>query len=132
MKTVSAANVAVTEVAPLTVTVQLPVPEQPPLQPVKLEPALATAVKVTCSPELNDAEQVAPQAMPAGKLVTVPVPVPADVTVSVFETAVAKAAVTVVDPVRETVQEVPDEEVQPVQRVNVAPLPGSLRTTSPR
>ena len=101
------------------------VPEQPPLQPVKLEPALATAVNVTCSPELKDAEQVAPQAMPAGALVTVPVPVPADVTISVFETAVAKAAVTVVAPVRETVQEVPDELVQPVQPVNVAPMLGA-------
>lgn len=123
----SAANVAVTDVAPLTVTVQLPVPEQPaPLQPVKVEPVLARAVSVTCVSAVKLAEHVRPQAMPAGELVTVPLPVPAGVTVSVSETGVvAKAAVTVVAPVSTTVQEVPTEVVQPVQPVNVAPLPGA-------
>jgi hypothetical protein len=61
--------------------VQVPVPEQPPpLQLVKLEPAAAVAVRVTDVPKL--AEQVVPQLMPLGLLVTVPLPVPAGVTVS--------------------------------------------------
>ena len=66
------------------VTAQVPVPVQPPpLQPVNVEPAAGVAVKVTAVPLANAAEQVAPQAMPAGALETVPVPVPAVVTASV-------------------------------------------------
>jgi len=41
-------KLAVTEVAAVTVTVQVPV--QPPLQPVKVEPAAAAAVNVTDVP----------------------------------------------------------------------------------
>src|SRR5207244_12644802 len=74
------ANVAVTEVAALIVTVQVAVPEQPPpLQPAKVEPATGAAVKVTEVPLANAAAQVAPQAMPAGALVTVPLPARAGV-----------------------------------------------------
>jgi|SRR5437762_12935494 len=76
------AKVAVTEVAALIVTVQVPVPAQPPLQPLNVEPAVGAAVKVTWVPLVNEAEQVAPQEMPAGLLVTVPLPVPALETVS--------------------------------------------------
>src|SRR5206468_11335966 len=65
-------KVAVTAVAPLSVTVHGPVPEQPPLQPVKAKPALGVAVSVTAVPLANVAEHVAPQAIPAGTLVTVP------------------------------------------------------------
>ena len=40
-----------TEVAALSVTVQEPVPEQPPpLQPLKVEPALGVVVSVTAVP----------------------------------------------------------------------------------
>lgn len=60
---------------------QVPVPVQAPLQPAKTEPGAAgDAVRVTDEPLLNDAEQVAPQLIPAGELVTVPEPVPASVT----------------------------------------------------
>jgi len=76
------AKVAVTEVAALTVTVQVAVPEQPPpLQPVKVEPAAGAAVKVTAVPVVKEVEHVAPQEIPEGALVTVPVPLPALVTV---------------------------------------------------
>jgi hypothetical protein len=77
------AKVAVTVVAALSVTVQVPVPEQPPLQPLKVEPAAGVAVKVTAVPLANAAEQVAPHEMPAGLLVTVPLPAPVFETVSV-------------------------------------------------
>src|SRR5439155_8874885 len=75
---------AVTEAAALIVTMQVPVPEQPPpLQPEKVDPAVGVAVKVTAVPLANGAEHAAPQAMPVGLLVTVPAPAPALVTVSV-------------------------------------------------
>src|SRR5947209_1703289 len=77
-------NVAVTVVAALKVTVQAPVPEQPPpLQPPKVEPAAGAAVSVTAVPFVKLAAQVAPQVMPAGLLVTLPAPGPALETVSV-------------------------------------------------
>jgi hypothetical protein len=77
-------KLAVTDVAALIVTVQLPVPEQPPpLQPANVDPAAGVALSVTAAPLVNDAEHVVPHEMPAGLLVTVPVPVPAGETVSV-------------------------------------------------
>src|SRR5213076_2587955 len=77
-------NVAVTVVAALKVTVQVPVPEQPPpLQPVKIEPAAGVALRVITVPLAKLAVHVAPQLIPAGALVTVPLPVPAGVTVRV-------------------------------------------------
>jgi len=77
-------KLAVTDVAAFTVTVQEPVPVQPPpLQPLKVEPAAAAAVRVTDVPFANEAEQVAPHEMPAGELVTVPLPAPALLTVKV-------------------------------------------------
>ena len=75
-------NVAVTARAWSTVTVQVgDALVQAPLQPMKLEPAAAIAVSVTVAPFVKSASQVAPQAIPAGLLVTVPLPVPAFVTV---------------------------------------------------
>src|SRR5881397_1096919 len=75
-------KVAVTVVAALRVTVQAPGPEQPPpLQPLKVEPAAGAAVSVTAVPLAKLAAQVAPQVMPAGALVTAPLPVPALLTV---------------------------------------------------
>jgi hypothetical protein len=43
-------KVAVTERAWLIVTVQAPVPEQSPLQPAKVEPAVGVGVSVTTVP----------------------------------------------------------------------------------
>ena len=70
-------NVAVTFCAAPMVTVQLPVPVHAPLQPVNVEPVAGAAVRVTLVPELKLALHVAPQLMPAGDEVTVPLPVPA-------------------------------------------------------
>jgi hypothetical protein len=70
-------KLAVTDLLAVIETVQVPVPEQPsPDQPVKVEPPEAVAVRLTDVPELKLAEQVAPQSMPLGLLVTVPEPVP--------------------------------------------------------
>ncbi|PYN54724.1 MAG: hypothetical protein DMD94_14055, partial [Candidatus Rokuibacteriota bacterium] len=66
-------KIAVTACAALIVTVQVPVPVQPPpLQPAKVEPAAGAAVKVMAVPLAYAAAQVVPQAMPAGALVMVP------------------------------------------------------------
>ena len=76
-------NVAVTLVAALNVTTQAPVPEQPPpLHPVNVEPVAGVAVKVTLLPLGKVVEHAAPQLMPAGELVTVPLPVPEAPTLS--------------------------------------------------
>ena len=62
-------------------------------QPTKTEPVLGVAVSVTvCVPAGNVNVQVAPQLMPAGLLVIVPVPFPTVDTVSV---EAPKVAVTV-------------------------------------
>jgi hypothetical protein len=80
-------NVAGTFWAAFIVTTHVPVPEQPPpLQPAKVDPAEGNAVNVTTVAVAKLALQVAPQLMPAGKLVTVPPPVPALLTVSVWPT----------------------------------------------
>ncbi len=57
--------------------------EQPvPDQPAKTEPEAGVAVSVTAVPLLRVVEQALPQLIPAGLLVTVPLPVPALATVS--------------------------------------------------
>ncbi len=66
------------------VTVQLAVPEQPPpLQPAKEEPEDAAADSVAVVPIRKSAAQTVPQLIPEGEELTVPLPLPARVTVSV-------------------------------------------------
>src|SRR2546427_7080481 len=75
-------NVGVTVVAPEILTVQPPVPlHPPPVQPVNAEFAFGVAMSVTAVPIGKLAEQVPPQAMPAGLHVTVPSPAPVRETV---------------------------------------------------
>ena len=79
-------NVAVTLLFAPTVTLQVVlVPVQAPDHPPKVFIPLGLSLSVTDAPCLNVAEQIAPaaveQLMPAGLLVTVPVPFPANVTV---------------------------------------------------
>jgi hypothetical protein len=77
-------KLAVTDFAASIVTVHVPVPVHPePLQPVNVEPAVGEAVNVTEVFWSKLKEQVAPQLIPAGLLVIVPVPVPVFVTVRV-------------------------------------------------
>ena len=78
-------NVVVTAVSAFIVTEQLPVPLQPPPdQPAKVEFTPGEAVRVTTAPSLYSSVQSDPQFMPAGELVTVPVPVPSLFTVRVY------------------------------------------------
>src|SRR5437867_12462468 len=89
-------KVAVTVVAAETVITHDPVPvHPPPLQPLKVEPAAGVAVTVTAVPLGKLAEHVAPQVIPAGALVTVPLPRPAELRVRA-KVGRLKVAVTVV------------------------------------
>src|SRR5215471_15709798 len=77
-------KVAVTLRACVMLTVHRPVPLHPsPLQPVKREPLSGVAVSVTLVPWSKAALHVLPQLIPTGLLVTVPLPVPALLTVRV-------------------------------------------------
>lgn len=112
---------AVTVVVAFMVTVQVPVPLQPPpLQPAKTEPPPGVAVKVTEVPELKDFEQVLPQSTPEGLLVTVPLPVPPLETVRVKNAV--KVAVTVVSALIVTVQVPVPLHPPPLQPEKTEPL----------
>jgi hypothetical protein len=77
------AKFAVTLRAALIDTVQLAVPVQAPLHPANLDPVAGVAVRVTLEPPLKLALHVVPQLMPAGFVLTLPLPRPALVTLSV-------------------------------------------------
>src|SRR5262249_12949770 len=73
-----AIKVAVTLRACVMLTVHVPGPLHPsPLHPANVDPLAAAAVNVTLVPESKAALHAAGQLMPAGVLVTVPLPVPA-------------------------------------------------------
>jgi hypothetical protein len=73
----TAVNVALTDSAELIDTLQVPVPEQPlPDQPSNIAPDAGEAVKVTTAPCEKLDVQVPGQEIPAGLLLTLPVPVP--------------------------------------------------------
>jgi hypothetical protein len=76
-------NVAVTFFAASIVTTQVSDAfVQAPVQPANVDPLAGVAVSVTDVPLLNEVVHAAPQSIPAGALVTVPLPVPTLVTVS--------------------------------------------------
>jgi hypothetical protein len=77
---VATLNVAFTASAPLIVSEQVPVPMQAPLQPANVAPGLAAAASMTAVPLLKFVLHVPGQLIPAGLLVTVPLPVPGNVT----------------------------------------------------
>ena len=119
-------NVAVQPMLPVIVTV--PAVVQLPDQPPNVEPDAGAAVNVTVVPLLSVVEQVLPQLIPVGLLVTLPVPVPARLTVSVYAVMRLNTAVQLMLAFIVTlplVQAVPD------QPVNVEPLAGvGVRLTS--
>lgn len=95
-------KLAVTVLAAFMVTVQASVPLQAPPQPANADPSDGEAASVTVVPATKPFEQVAPQSIPAGALVTVPGPVPPLVTVSVLSSGMTtigpKLADTLYDP----------------------------------
>ena len=92
-------KVAVTVVSAVMVTTHVPVPlHPPPDQPVNAMSAFGVAVNVTAVPVLYFSAQSAPHVMPAGELLTEPVPdPPAALTVNMY--CFTKVAVTVVSAV---------------------------------
>lgn len=67
-------NVAPTDWAELMVRLHVPVPEQPPLQPTKVEPIAGAAVSVTIVPGAKNGPHKLEQSMPRVLSVTVPLP----------------------------------------------------------
>jgi hypothetical protein len=117
-------KVAVTDSAALIVIAQVPVPLHPaPLHPANAEPVPAAAVSVTTVPSLKFALHVVPQLIPAGELVTVPVPVPAFVTVN--PNSGAKLAVTASAAFIVTTQVPVPLHPAPLHPVNADPLAGA-------
>ena len=67
-------NVAVTAEFAVRVMLHVPVPVHEPLQPLNTDPLAGVAARVMLEPDEAATEHVAPQLIPAGVLVTVPVP----------------------------------------------------------
>src|SRR5438309_7383874 len=119
-------NVAVTDRAPLIVTVQV-VSETPsqPLQPPKVDPPLALGVSVTTLPLSYVNTHVGPQLMPPSLEVTVPLPVPPLLTVRVKPCCRLNVAVTDRAPLIVTVQVVSETPSQPLQPAKTEPWLGA-------
>src|SRR5918995_961871 len=120
-------NVAATSRTRSITTTHVPVPEQPsPSQPANVDPDAGVAVSVTGVSCGNPAEQSDPQLMPAGSLVTVPLPPPDLTTVRVRVVGVGDVFVNSATTLRawsiETVQVPVPEQPAPVQPVKAEPL----------
>ena len=106
--------------------VQLPVPLQAPLQPAKVLPLAAWAVRVTALvlAKLADAlAQPAAQLKPLGLLVTIPVPLPAlfRVSVRVVPVVILKLAVTSTALLPAAIVQLPVPLQAPLQPAKVLP-----------
>jgi hypothetical protein len=69
-----AEKIAVTFSSEFIVTRQVPLPVQAPPQPLKVAPPVGVAVSITGVPLAKFTVQMDPQLIPAGELVTVPLP----------------------------------------------------------
>jgi hypothetical protein len=119
------AKVALTLWDWLMVTVQAPVPLHAPLQPVKAAPEAAVAVRVTVAPLGKLVLHVLPQAIPLGEEATMPLPLPAFVTVRMEVVVVFVANVAVRLLAASTTRAQPPVPVHaPLQPVKVAPEAG--------
>ena len=98
-------------------------PVQAPDQPAKREPASGAAESVTVCPGSNVAEHAAPQATPAGELVTEPEPLPARVTVTRLAWSKTAVVRTQLDTQAVQVGAVP-EQPSPSQCPKRYPAPG--------
>jgi hypothetical protein len=118
-------NVAVTLSAAPIVMVHVPVPLHPelPLHPSNDEPEPAVAVSVTCEPELKSAVHALPQLMPCGELTTVPLPVPARVTVNGNCTLLKVAVTDCAEFILIVQVPVPPQPDWPLHPANVEPEP---------
>ena len=116
-------NVAVTDSAAFIVNWHVPVPPHAPLHPANVEPVPGVGVSVTTVPLLKFAEHVLGQEIPLGELVTVPVPVPAVVTV-IGKVEMLNVAVTDSAEVIVTTQ-LPVPLQAPLQPANTEPLAGT-------
>ena len=116
---------AVTAVLAVNVSAHSPVAlHPPPLHPAKLLPEAGVAVRVTV---LKEAEQVVPQLIPDGLLVTIPLPVPALFTVNVYvlpAACIVKVAVTVVAAFI-VMEQMPVPEHPPLHPVKLLPEAGA-------
>jgi hypothetical protein len=115
-------KVAVTDLACVTETTHVAVPEHPaPVHPVKIDPVAGVAPSVTSVSYSKLAEQVGPQSTPAGVDVTVPAPLPAFVTASRCVLRV-NIAVTIIGAETLTVHGPVPVQPPPDQPVNVEPV----------
>jgi hypothetical protein len=110
----------------VVIVTELPQPLSP-VQPVNLEPVVAVAVRAITLPLAYDSEQSEPQLIPVGALTTVPLPVPALVTVRAYVVVVAavNAAFTDIVPLTLTVHGPVPVQPPPLQPVKDEPAAGA-------
>lgn len=96
-----------------------PVPEQAPVHPRNVDPWFGTAFSFTVVPLLKLALHIAPQSMPAGKLVTIPLPEPELFTESIKVFTLKMAATDCVESI--VTWHVPVPEQAPPHPWNVEP-----------
>jgi hypothetical protein len=123
-------KLAVTDLFDRTLTVQVvPEVESHPLQPEKSESRAGVAVKVTVVSLTKVAEQAVPQLIPDGLDVTVPLPRPDLLTVSVNRSRV-NVARTVFAAVIDTLQVAPATASHPTHALKLDPDAGTAASVT--